>query len=288
MTYFELFPTINYKGTQCVDLTRRVRLTEATRNALTLYYNYTIKDGMRADIIANSYYEDPTLDWLIWLTNDTIDPYYQWNLSNDDFSSYLIKRYGSVENSQKKIALYRNNWYDDDNLITPSFYNNTLDENLRKYYQPFYDKNLKILYYKRREEDWVVATNKIYQFNTDTIDFVQGELVDVTDNLNNRVGGGEITSIIDTDVVTSIFIKSIDGAFAVGNIVTGETSNNGATITSVNLTYEAITPEEEVFWSPVTFFNIEEEKNAYARQIRILDSSHLLQATEQVRLALQS
>jgi hypothetical protein len=274
-----------YKNTICRDLTRRVKLTEETKNALTLYYTYEVKDGARADLISDAYYEDPTLDWMLWMTNNVVDPYYQWNLSETDFNGYLIKKYGSVENSIKKIAYYRNNWYDDDNTLTPSFYENHLDKNWKKYYAPFYGTGVKILHWKRREDDWLQETNKIYKLTCNTAPFVEGELVDVKAS-GTRIGGGEITAISDTYIMIKN-VDSIDSGFANNQTVMGETSDDAKTITDVNLVYDAITNDESVFWSSVTYYDIENEKNAYTRSINILDKQFLPTAIDQLQKILK-
>lgn len=282
--YFSKFPPLLYNNTLCRDITRRVRIDEQTRNALTLYYTYDIKDGTRADLIADAYYEDPTLDWFLWLTNDVVDPYYQWNLSVNNFEDYIVKKYGSIENSIKKIAYYRNNWYNDDQTITPEFYNNNLEQGWKKYYGPFYGNGVKVLYWQRREEDWVMETNKIYKLTmANTEPFILGELVDVENNLANRVGGGEVTAVSNT----YIMIKNIDGGYANNNVVTGETSQIPQTITNVDLVYEAITDDEGVFWSPVTFYDIENERNAYNRTINILDRNYLVDTMGQLNSLLK-
>jgi len=235
---------------------------------------------MRSDIISNAYYKDPNLDWLLWLTNDIVDPYYQWNLSEQDFSDYLIKKYGSVENSIRKIVFYRNNWYDDDKVLTPSYYENTLDMSLRKYYGPFYGKGTNVLYWKRKEEDWVQETNKIYKLTCNTDLLTVGDLIEVTNATAFVVGGGEITKITED----SIFIKNINGSFANGNVI----SETSSALADVVLTYDAITNDEGVFWSPVTYYDIENEKNAYNRSIRVMDSGNVPNAITAIRKTLKA
>lgn len=282
-SYFSKFPPVLYNNTICRDITRRVKIDEKTKNALTLYYTYDVKDGTRADLISDAYYEDPSLDWMLWLTNDIVDPYYQWNLSQREFEEYLIKKYGSVENSIKRIVCYRNNWYNDDQIITPDFYNNNLEQDWKKYYAPFYGDGTKVLYWRRREEDWVMETNKIYKLTVaNTEPFIEGELVDVETGVV-RSGGGEVTAISDT----YIMIKNIDGEFANNDIVTGETSQIPQTVTDVDLVYDAITADESVFWSPVTYYDIEEERNAYNRTINILDRSYLINTIDQLNKLLK-
>ena len=270
--YFSKFPIIQYQNTACRDISRRAKFSPETLKNLSRYYEVEVRDGTRADLIAFGYYDDPSVDWMIYLANEIVDPYYQWHLSTQDFEKFLVKKYGSVANAQKKIAYYRNNWYDDYTQLTPEHYDNNIVQEWKKYYQPVFGNGTRILSWKRREEDWVVATNKIYKFEiANTADYVVGELVDVIDNAT-RVGGGEITAIDDE----YIMIKNIDGAFEANNIVTGETSEREEEIVTPTLVYEAITEDEGVFWSPVTCYNLEEERNAYNQQIRVLERNDIL------------
>ena len=71
-------------------------------------------------------------------------------------------------------------------------------------------------------------------------------------------------------------IKNIDGSFTANDTVTGEKNGETQTVTATNLVYEAISNNEGVFWSPVTYYDIEEEKNAYNRTILILDNQHFI------------
>jgi hypothetical protein len=285
-SYFNQFPTVKYNDTTCRDITRRVKINEETRQALTLYYTYEVKDGTRPDLIAQAYYEDPELDWMLWLTNYIIDPYYQWSLSNHDFEDYVIKKYGSIEASIKKIAYYRNNWYNDEITITPEFYENNLERGWKKYYAPFYGHGVKILYWMRREEDWLMETNQIWKLTmANTAPFIKGELVDVeNETAVTRRGGGEVTAVSNT----YIMIKNIDGSFANNYIVTGEVSNLPQTITDTDLVYQAITDDEAIFWSPVTYYDTENEKNAYARTINILDRSQLIPTIDQLQTLIKA
>jgi hypothetical protein len=54
--YFENFPMIEYEGQMVKDITRRVNFTnEVSLNPL-LYLPYTVKEGERAEDVAQFYY----------------------------------------------------------------------------------------------------------------------------------------------------------------------------------------------------------------------------------------
>jgi hypothetical protein len=104
--YFRPFPKINYKipgvtSTLVVtDITRRFAISDLLKKAGAVYFNYEIKDGDRPDIIADKYYEDQTLDWVVLLTNEIHDPYFEWPLTNYNLNKYVRQKYGSVPNAQ--------------------------------------------------------------------------------------------------------------------------------------------------------------------------------------------
>jgi hypothetical protein len=101
--YFRAFPTINYRvpGTNnsipVLDISRRFTLTDILKNLRTAFDEYYVQDGERPDIIANEYYGDTTLDWLVLLTNEIHDPYFNWPLGYEQFNEYIRQKYGSVE-----------------------------------------------------------------------------------------------------------------------------------------------------------------------------------------------
>jgi hypothetical protein len=106
MFYFTPFPTVQYKipnSTKSIpvtDLTRRFALANFLKNSNVAFDTYHVQDGERPDSVAYDYYGDVTMDWLVLLANEIHDPYFQWVLSYDEFNSYLIDKYGSIEYTQ--------------------------------------------------------------------------------------------------------------------------------------------------------------------------------------------
>ena len=110
MFHFESFPKTNYKllGNQnidVVDITKRFRLTEETLTSSYVLYNYLVKDGERADMIAHKYYSDASLDWIIWSINLVFDPYFDWPLSSREFETYIKSSFG-LEYANQTIKYY--------------------------------------------------------------------------------------------------------------------------------------------------------------------------------------
>ena len=111
--YFRPFPLIRYDIKKnklpllLTNVTARYKIRDILKNRVAIYYDYIVKDGDRPDNIAFKYYEDETLDWLIYLVNDIIDPYYDWPLDQDAFNRYIRTLYGSVAGAKGTVFEYR-------------------------------------------------------------------------------------------------------------------------------------------------------------------------------------
>ena len=111
--YFRPFPTVRYSQKKnnnfelLTNITLRYKIKELVKRRKSIYYDYVVKDSDRPDIIAYKYYDDETLDWVLFLINDIIDPYYDWPLTQEGFNAYMKSLYGSVSTSQTTIYEYR-------------------------------------------------------------------------------------------------------------------------------------------------------------------------------------
>ena len=88
---FEDWPTVSYdldkKGNplELTNITLRFKINQLLLDKTAVMYQYSVQDGERADIIAHKYYQDPSLDWVIYLINNIIDPQWQWPLDDQSF-----------------------------------------------------------------------------------------------------------------------------------------------------------------------------------------------------------
>jgi|TARA_R110000803_G_scaffold22535_1_gene55988 hypothetical protein len=109
---FENFPTVSYdikkngKTEILTDLTVRFKLQKALDNRTVITYDYNVVDGERPDIIADKYYSDSSLDWIVILTNKMIDPMWEWPMDQQSFGKYIRKKYGSAVTAQSTVHHY--------------------------------------------------------------------------------------------------------------------------------------------------------------------------------------
>jgi hypothetical protein len=93
MSIFNLYPYINYNNQKATYILAKGEIISQYLNNYKTFYNYTIKDGERADIVAYKEYDDSSLDWIIYVINNVIDPYYDWYMTYDNFVSFLESKY---------------------------------------------------------------------------------------------------------------------------------------------------------------------------------------------------
>jgi len=80
---------------------KRIVLTENQFSNITFYDKYVVEGDDRPDNVAYKVYKDSTLDWVVLLSNNIIDVYSEWPLTQTHFENYLLDKYESVENLYK-------------------------------------------------------------------------------------------------------------------------------------------------------------------------------------------
>ena len=101
MSYFNYFPLMAYdvKGDRnyklVPDIIKRVKIRSAVKSGALLFDKYDVKYGERPEDIAFKYYDDAELHWVVLLTNNITDRYYEWPMTQPDFEDYLTDKYGA-------------------------------------------------------------------------------------------------------------------------------------------------------------------------------------------------
>lgn len=114
--FFDKFPKVKYdlntSGTRLkeydfpMDILVRVGFMSETLSNIFSYFEYTIKDTDRPEILAEKYYKDPEAYWIILLSNKILDPFYDWPLSENNFKKFIIEKYGSLSTAKTTIDRY--------------------------------------------------------------------------------------------------------------------------------------------------------------------------------------
>ena len=98
MAYFEKFPLYQYdlEDTQeqvlITDILRRVNLRSNVAANTLVFDFYDVKEGETPDIVADKYYDDPELHWIV-VTINNITSRYDWPLDQPALSSFVSDKY---------------------------------------------------------------------------------------------------------------------------------------------------------------------------------------------------
>ena len=114
MSIFNYYPKIKYNNVTSTNILVEVDIIKKYLTNYNTFYDYVIKEGERADMIAYDQYGDATLDWLIYTINGITDPYKDWVLNDTDFIAYMESKYNT--------AAYKLSNINDDNNIAYYYY----------------------------------------------------------------------------------------------------------------------------------------------------------------------
>jgi hypothetical protein len=98
--YFSQFPLMAYdiKGDNIYklvpDILRRVKLRANIKNGMFLFDNYDVKEGETPETVAYKWFGDTEYHWVVLMTNNITDRYYEWPLTQPQFKEYLEDKYG--------------------------------------------------------------------------------------------------------------------------------------------------------------------------------------------------
>ena len=103
MSYFSKFPLTTYdiKGNDIrkllPDILRRVKLRSVIKSGGMLFDKYDVKEGEKPEDIAFKWFGDPELHWVILMTNNVTDRYYDWPMNQAQFAEYLDDKYSNPD-----------------------------------------------------------------------------------------------------------------------------------------------------------------------------------------------
>lgn len=114
-SYFTYFPNVyvgegisddeTFKYRLVKNLFRRVRVREDLDQYVTLFESYSIKNDETPSSIAQKFFGDAHLDWVLLLSNNIIDIYDEWPKNETDLQSYV----NTVYNDPDSVHHYETN-----------------------------------------------------------------------------------------------------------------------------------------------------------------------------------
>jgi len=103
MSYFSKFPKMvydvknnsNYK--LLPDILRRVKQRNAIASGQFIFDTYDVRNGEKPEDIAYKWFGDAQLHWVILMTNDVTDRYYQWPMNDAQFEEFIADKYSNPD-----------------------------------------------------------------------------------------------------------------------------------------------------------------------------------------------
>jgi|TARA_B110000285_G_scaffold217691_1_gene266329 hypothetical protein len=165
MAYFQRFGLLAYdvagNGTYKLlpNILKRVKLRANVKGGALLFDSYDVQDNEKPEDIAFKYYGDAEYHWVVLITNNITDRYYQWPMPESIFNSYITDKYGS--GNEEAVHHYEVDQSSGSTTSAgPSDYSHRVEVNSdhdnpyiitnREYEQRVQDKNRKIKLLDRR------------------------------------------------------------------------------------------------------------------------------------------
>jgi len=110
MSYFEYLPDVEVRVSSyrinnvdpfklAKNIFRRIKIRENLDDIILGFNQYTIKNNQRPDQVALAVYGDMDLDWVVLLTNNIINVYDEWPMSEDELERYIESEYAEESDS---------------------------------------------------------------------------------------------------------------------------------------------------------------------------------------------
>lgn len=319
--FFQNFPKITYQQRPALNLMKRAATRDSALQDPYLYYPYTLSHYERADQLANRYYGDPYASWILYFSNKVVDPYYGWYMTDREFETFVEKKYGSIRLAKRKTKIYQNNYLMENTLTEAGF--DALPPIMKHYWHPKYDDTgRRLLNYVRRPADWYVTTNHIVAFTTyenGSREFQLDEKVNIIYS-GKYSGEGQVAAATDTELyvqhtsgytypnplsndeiemmqsgpITStpaadapVGARGYDIQITTSPYIHGEESGANIAFTSVRKVIDNLEPEEESYWTEVSYYDWENAKNEYNKAILILNKQYYQRVNDELKEALK-
>lgn len=279
--YFRKFPLITYNGVPSVNIMKRIDFDQQSKLFLNNFYPYIIQEGETAQSIAHDYYRDVDFDWLIYLSNEIRDPYHDIAFDQYTFNRNIVKKYGSIEQSQKNINCYVSNGEYDSTIISETQYK-ALNSGQKKYWNPIYTA-FSLAGYERNKDRIYVTTNRVISL------FFTAEQSSIPFNVGEKISNGENTAIVAACTTSVVTLKHVVGNFNLNSNynITGDSNTVTINFEKYKLLQQNIPIDEEQYFKQYTDYELEFDINEQQREIVVLDESYASDINDKLTKALE-
>ena len=79
------------------DILRRVKQRNAIKSGQFIFDTYDVVDGEKPEDVAYKWFGDAQLHWVILMTNNVLDRYYDWPMNQVQFQEFLEDKYSNPD-----------------------------------------------------------------------------------------------------------------------------------------------------------------------------------------------
>ena len=100
--YFNSFPKVFYSSTGKTNdeklvthILKRVAIKDSIEDDMLLMDRHIVRENETPEVVSHKHFGSAQYHWVILLTNNIIDRYYDWPLTTPQFEQFLVDKYGS-------------------------------------------------------------------------------------------------------------------------------------------------------------------------------------------------
>ena len=86
------------------DIFRRIKVRENMKDNLAIFAKYQVPSGETPEIVSFKHLGTTDYFWIICMTNNIIDRYHDWPMSDRDFEVYINMPY-TITRQPKQVAI---------------------------------------------------------------------------------------------------------------------------------------------------------------------------------------
>lgn len=116
--YFKYFPKLTYQDEVVRDITKRPKFLDDLAQDAYTFLPYTVKDGETPHEVAQYYYGSPIYVWLVYMSNDIIDPYHDWPMETRYLERSIVAKYRTLAEENASTTFRSNRGLSDTDSLS--------------------------------------------------------------------------------------------------------------------------------------------------------------------------
>lgn len=108
MSYFKHFPLVRYNiaGTEnlSINITRKTSIPTRYKEDSAFYLKYKVQSGETPEMIADRFYDDSNVSWVILMFNDIVNYFEEWPVDYEILLEFTQSKYNDINGIHHYIS----------------------------------------------------------------------------------------------------------------------------------------------------------------------------------------